>query len=129
MIDALFNPPLAHFILRVVVGVLLILHGYSKIRGFNSVSGWFDSIGLKPGKFWLSMAIVVEFFGGILLILGVMVQVVGLLLVVQMLVAMWKVKWGKVGIIETGGWELDLLYLVAGLTLALMGGGAFSMTP
>ena len=129
MMDFLFNPPLAHFVLRVVIGVLLTLHGYSKIKSFSSTAGWFDSIGLKPGKFWLLVAIAVEFGGGILLVLGILVQLAGLLVAVQMLVAMWKVKWGKASLIGQGGWELELLYFLAGVSLALTGGGLYSFPP
>lgn len=128
MIEFLLNPPLAHFILRVVLGVLLVAHGYPKLfKNFGQFSGWLDSMGLKPGKFWALVAGLVEFLGGLALILGFGVQIVGLLVAVEMLVAMWKVKWGKVGLTDQGGWELDLIYLVAGLALALMGGGVYSL--
>lgn len=110
------------------MGLLFIVHGYPKLfKNFSSFAGWLDSIGLKPGKFWALVAGVVEFFGGLLLIIGLWTQVVGLLIAVQMLVAMWKVKWGKVGLTDQGGWELDLIYLVAGLVLALTGGGIYSL--
>lgn len=122
------NPPLAFLILRVVLGFLFILHGYPKLfKNFSQTAGWFNFIGLRPGKFWLLVAGSVEFFGGILLVLGVWVQIVGLLIAFQMLVAMWKVKWGKVGILDQGGWELDLIYLAVGISLALTGGGMHSL--
>lgn len=127
MLSFLLNPSLAHFILRVVLGLLFIIHGYPKLfKNFNGFAGWLNSIGLKPGKFWALVAGAVEFFGGLLLIIGLWTQVVGLLIAVQMLVAMWKVKWGKVGLTDQGGWELDLIYLVAGLVLAMTGGGMYS---
>lgn len=128
MFESLLNPSLAHLILRVVLGALFIAHGYPKLfKNFSGVAGWFDSIGLKPGKFWALVVGGVEFFGGLLLILGVWVQLVGILLAVQMLVAMWKAKWGKVGLTDQGGWELDLIYLAVALALVLTGGGAYSL--
>lgn len=128
MFESLLNPPLAHFILRVVLGALFVAHGYPKLfKNFSGVAGWFDSIGLKPGKFWALVAGSVEFFGGLLLILGAWVQLVGILLAVMMLVAMWKAKWGRVGLTDQGGWELDLIYLVAALALVMMGGGMYSI--
>lgn len=128
MLSFLLNPSLAYFILRIVLGLLFIIHGYPKLfKNFSGFAGWLDSIGLKPGKFWALVAGVVEFFGGLLLIIGFWTQVVGLLIMVQMLVAMWKVKWGKVGLTDQGGWELDLIYLVAGLILVLTGGGIYSL--
>ena len=128
MFDFLINPPLAYFILRVCLGFLLVLHGYPKLfKNFSQVSAWFDSVGLKPGKFWVLVAGSVEFFGGLAMILGVWVQLVGVLFAFQMLVAMWKVKWGRVGITAQGGWELDLIYAVAAFSLAMTGEGAYSL--
>lgn len=128
MFESLLNPPLAHFILRVVLGALFVAHGYPKLfKNFSGVAGWFDSIGLKPGKFWALVVGLGEFFGGLLFILGAWVQPVGILLAVVMLVAMWKAKWGKVGLTDQGGWELDLIYLVAALALVFMGGGVYSL--
>lgn len=128
MIESLLNPPLAHFILRVVLGILFVAHGYPKLfKNFGQFAGWLDSMGLKPGKFWALVAGAVEFFGGILLVLGLWMQVAGILIAIQMLVAMWKAKWGKIGLTDQGGWELDLIYLVTALALAMMGGGIYSL--
>lgn len=128
MISFLLNPPLALFILRAVLGALFVVHGYPKLfKNFSGFAGWLDSIGLKPGKFWALVAGAVEFLGGLLLIIGLWTQAIGLLIAVQMFVAMWKTKWGKVGLTAQGGWELDLVYLVAGLVLALAGGGIYSL--
>lgn len=120
----------APFVLRIVLGIAFIVHGYPKL--FNKESregfaGWLGSIGIKPGKFWALVVGVVEFFGGLALILGVYTQIVALLIVVNMLVAMWKVKWGKVGFTAQGGWELDLAYLAIALSLIFTGPGAWGI--
>jgi len=126
MFDAFLNPPLAHLILRVVLGILFIAHGYPKLfKNFSEFAGWLESLGFRPAKFWAFVAGAVEFFGGILLVLGLWVPVVGILLALEMLVAMWKVKWGKVGLTDAGGWELDLIYLAVAFALVLMGGGMY----
>lgn len=105
-----------------------MLHGYPKLfKNFSQTSAWFDSVGLRPGKFWVLVAGSVEFFGGLAMILGFWVQTIGILFVIQMLVAMWKAKWGKVGLTDQGGWELDLIYLVAALSLVMTGGGMYSL--
>ena len=118
----------APLILRLVLGAAFLVHGYPKLfKNFSEFAGWLDSMGLKPGKFWALVAGVVEFFGGIAMILGVWVSLVGALVVIQMLVAMWKVKWGKVGITGENGWELDLLYLVVAAALVMMGPGLYAL--
>ena len=97
----------APLILRLVLGVAFVVHGYPKL--FNQearvgFAGWLGSIGIKPGKFWALVVGVVEFFGGLALVLGVYTQIVGLLIVVNLLVAIWKLKWCKAGYTAQGGW-------------------------
>ena len=118
---------LAPLFLRVALGAAFIVHGYPKLfKTFAGFAGWLESIGFKPGKFWALVVGVVEFFGGIALILGVFTQLAAALIAVNMLVAMAKVKWGKVKFVEMEktGWELDLIYLVAAMAVILLGPGA-----
>ena len=120
----------APLILRLMLGAAFIVHGYPKLfnrEGRQGFAGWLDSIGIKPGKFWALVVGVVEFYGGIALILGVYTQLVAILIVINMVVAMWKVKWGKVGFTTQGGWELDLAYLVIAVSLFLTGAGVWSL--
>ncbi len=114
-------------VLRIVLGVAFIAHGYPKLKNRASVIQWFDSIGIKPATFWWVIVFVTEFFGGIAMVLGAFVQVAAVFLMINMLVAMWKVKWGKVGFGVQGGWELDLIYFAAALSILLSGAGAYSV--
>lgn len=119
----------APLMLRVVLGLAFIAHGYPKLfKNRLEVAQWLDAIGIAPGKFWVLVVGVVEFFGGIALILGAWVEFVGILLAINMLVAMWKVKWGKIGYIaQQGGWELDLIYLAVALSFLFTGPGAWAL--
>ncbi|MDO8560947.1 MAG: DoxX family protein [bacterium] len=121
---------LALFFLRLVLGAAFIAHGYPKL--FNSenrerFAGWLGSMGFRPGKFWALLVGIVEFFGGIFLVVGIFVQLVAALICINMFVAMWKVKWGKVGFMAQGGWEIDLSYFVIALSLLVMGSGLWSL--
>lgn len=113
--------------LRIVLGVSFISHGYPKLKNRTEVIQWFDAQGIKPAAFWWLVVFVTEFFGGIALVLGAFVPVVAALLMINMLVAMGKVKWGKVGFSREEGWELDLAYFVMALSLVLLGAGAYSI--
>lgn len=120
----------APFILRIVLGIAFIVHGYPKLfKGENrqGFADWLSSMGIRPGRFWALVVGVVEFFGGIALLLGIYTQIVAVLIVVNMLVAMWKAKWGKVGFTAQGGWELDLAYMVMAISLLLTGSGVWSL--
>lgn len=120
---------LAPLVLRIVVGLAFVAHGYPKLfQNRAGVAQWLDSIGITPGKFWALVVGVVEFFGGIVLILGVWVELAGLLIAINMLVAMWKVKWGKAGYVTQGGWELDLIYLAVALSFLFTGPGAWALS-
>ncbi len=119
------------FVLRLALGVIFVAHGYPKLfKMFGGFAGWLESIGIKPGKFWAAVVGVTEFFGGIAVILGVFTQVAGLLLAINMIVAMAKVKWGKVKMIEMDkmGWEIDLALFALALALVFLGAGAYSLS-
>jgi putative oxidoreductase len=82
---------------------------------------------------------IVEFFGGLALILGFLVRPAAALLTIDMLVAMFKVHLSQgfnfmhiTGMTDTGptfgmpGYEVNLLYIGGLLSLLLSGGGALS---
>lgn len=60
----------AETILRVASGALLITHGYGKILNPFGASGMVESLGFYPGAFWSPLLAATEFFGGILIAIG-----------------------------------------------------------
>ena len=132
VLDYLFTfPEWGPFILRLTLGAAFISHGYPKLfTDPSSVSGWFDSIGIRPGRFWALVVGAAEFFGGIALVFGLFTQLAALLLAVTMFVALVKVKWGKSSYVDRKGgmgWELDLAYLAMALALLFLGPGVYSL--
>lgn len=114
----------ALLILRVVLGVILIAHGYPKLRDLKGTSEWMGSLGLRPGIVFALGVVLVEFFGGLALIAGVFTQVIAVLVVLQFLVIIFKVNRAK-GL--KGGYELDLLIAATAALLATTGGGLFGL--
>jgi len=113
------------FILRIALAAVFIVYGYPKLFGRTAeTAGFFESVGIRLGKFLAVVVGVVEFFGGILLIVGLGVQVVALLLAIDMLVAIWKIKF-KMGFVN--GWGFDFVLLAILLSLLVLGPGAFSI--
>ncbi len=113
--------------LRVILGIVFILHGWPKLRNWKGTTAWFGSVGFKPGWLWGSVAGVLEFFGGIALILGFRTRLVALLFVLQFLtIILWQVLRKNKFV---GGWELDLIILGAALVLMTAGGGLYSFAP
>ncbi len=60
----------AETILRVAAGLLLVTHGYGKILNPFGASGMVESLGFHPGVFWSPLLSATEFFGGILIAIG-----------------------------------------------------------
>jgi putative oxidoreductase len=117
--------PVTLLLLRCGLGLVFIYHGYPKL--FGSTERFvesFQAIGL-PGYF-VYVAGVVEFFGGLAMALGLFTPVVGLILLLEMAVAMWKYNFNE-GIYAVREYELPLILGLASLALAATGPGIFSL--
>lgn len=112
-------------ILRLVVGVAFVLHGWPKIQKPTSWMG--DAI---PGIFQLASALA-EFGGGIALIVGVLTPLVTLALAINMAVALMIAHFPKdqpfVGGGPGGSFELPLVYFALMLALFTTGPGRYSL--
>jgi putative oxidoreductase len=118
-------------ILRVAVGAVFIAHGAQKLfgiwggGGLEGTAAGFAKLGLEPSYPLAIAAGLVEFGGGLLLVCGALTLFAALALVVQMLVAIWKVH-GAHGFFLPAGYEYNLALIAALVSLALTGPGAFS---
>jgi len=117
--------PLALLLLRCGMALVFLFHGYPKYFGKTEV--WvsaFERLGL-PGYF-VYIAGTIEVFGGLMLLLGLYTRVAGLLLLLDMVGAMWKYNFNE-GIYAVREYELPLVLALAALTLATTGAGPFSL--
>ena len=111
--------------LRIILGIIFLAHGWPKIKNLRQTASMFAAMGFKPGALWGTIAAVVEFFGGLGLLLGFYTQAYAALLVIQMLVAtIWKMRAGQK---LSGGYELDLLLVAALLTVTTAGPGMYAL--
>ena len=98
---------LAMLILRVGVGLTFAAHGYGKIfKGgrIPGTAGWFDSMGMKPGKLHAWAAALTEIGAGLLLALGLFTSVAAAGMVGVMVVAAWTVHRHNGFMIIQEGW-------------------------
>jgi len=117
--------PLGLLVLRAGLGIIFIYHGYPKLFGpTEQAAQFFRSVGLPP--ILVSVAGIIELFGGILLLVGLFTRVAGTLLAGTMAVAIWKVHSGK-GLLAVGAYEFPLVLAVAALALATTGAGKASL--
>lgn len=122
-----------NLLLRVPVGITFALHGAQKLFGWfggyglAGTAGWMESIGLAPGYLLALMAGSAEFFGGLLLILGLLTRPTGSVLAITMLVAIFSVHWQHGFFMSNNGYEFALALLAASLAVAASGAGKFAL--
>ena len=120
---------LAKLLLRVVLGALILLHGISKIRGGPGfILDVVDRAGL-PGPFGY-LVYVGEVLAPVLLIIGLWTRAAAIVIAINTVFAVLLVHTGDLlKITETGGWALELqgLFLVVAVAVALLGAGRYSV--
>lgn len=120
----LYRQSIGLLILRVVTGLVFVMHGSMKIGHIDIVAGFFTHLGIVTGAVGVAWFIaLLEVVGGAALILGVATRLFGLLLGIEMIVAIFMTGVGR-------GWgqhEFELLLAAASLAIALSGSGKFSL--
>jgi putative oxidoreductase len=116
-------------LLRLVVGVIFVMHGWQKLSwGFDNVANQvLAPAGIPLPKLAAVVLTIVELLGGVALILGLLTRYFAALLAIDMLVALITVHI-KGGFFVPKGVEFPLLLLVANLNLILAGAGALSLS-
>jgi putative oxidoreductase len=106
-------------ILRMVVGIIFVAHGAPKlfVVGFGGVTHIFRGVGIPLAHPAAIVVTIVEFAGGIVLILGVGTRYAALLLVIDMAVAV-KVHLHNGLFAAKGGYEFPLTLLAPCIALA-----------
>jgi len=131
---------IAPLFLRLIIGIVFIMHGYPKIsRG----TGGFEKLLVQTGVPFAHVNAVlvpyIELLGGLAILAGWYVSIVAIPLIVTMLVAMFTVQvhYGfssvnTIGLTPAGpkfgppGYEINLLYIAGLISLMFTGGGIFS---
>jgi putative oxidoreductase len=116
-------------VLRVALGVLILLHGISKLSsGVGFVSSQLVAHGLPGALAYL--VFIGEILAPVLLIAGIYTRPAAWIVVINMLFAIWLVHAKTLWALgNSGGWALELqgMYLFGGLAVAFLGAGRFSV--
>jgi uncharacterized membrane protein YphA (DoxX/SURF4 family) len=130
MLEALLPyTPILALVVRVWVGANLMIHGYPKLKSIETAKKYAGAMGAPAGSAYL--VTILEFFGGLFLIIGLIVPVVGLFMVLQFaaitLSKRLKMKGAYISGQNPVKYEVDVLYLILGLVLVVLGAGALSV--
>lgn len=127
--DAGFAP----LALRLPIGITFMAHGAQKLFGWFGGYGlegtgqWMASIGLTPGYLMALMAGSSEFFGGLLLIIGLLIRPTSAVLAFTMLMAIVTVHLDNGLFMSNNGYEFGLALLAATVSLGISGAGKLSI--
>jgi putative oxidoreductase len=121
-------------VLRVVVGLLFMGHGAQKLfglfggHGLAGTAGFFEQgLGLRPGKVHAGGAGAAEFFGGLLLALGLFTPLAAAALIATMTVAVITVHWTKGVWSSEGGYEYNAVLMAVAFAVTAVGPGNWSL--
>ena len=120
---------LGKLVLRVALGVLILLHGIAKLIGGP---GFILDVVTKAGlPSALAYGVYIgEVLAPLLLIVGAWTRLAAIIIVVNMLFALYLVHAADMFTLsKTGGWALELqgMYLFSAIAVALLGAGRYSM--
>jgi putative oxidoreductase len=114
-------------IMRLIVGYVFMLSGWAKLNDLPQIIQNFTEWGIPFPKILTPFVSGVEFFGSIMLLLGLFTRIPAAMLAVVMLVAIKSAKWESVDSLETLlGFE-EATYFAAFMWLAISGPGAASL--
>jgi putative oxidoreductase len=120
-------------VVRLVLGALMAAHGAQKLFGWfggyglAAVSGFFETLGFRPGRLFATLASAAEVVSGVLMGVGLFGPIGPALMVAGMSVAAVSVHWQHGLFAGSNGIEVPLLYGAGAAALALTGPGLYSL--
>jgi putative oxidoreductase len=120
-------------IMRIIAGLTFAAHGSQKLFGWFGgyglvgVGQWMESIGLAPGYLMALLAGSAEFFGGLALVIGLLVRPAAAVLAVTMLVAIVTVHLSNGFFMSNNGYEFALALMAISLAVLVEGAGKLSL--
>jgi putative oxidoreductase len=115
----------APLLLRIGIGLIFIYAGWGKLTGIEGTQQFFGSVGIPMAGIMAWVVAVVEFVGGILVLVGFRIQIPALLLAFVMMVAILTTKVGGEDVFRA--MRLDLLLLLTSLALVITGSGKYAL--
>ena len=118
---------LALLILRVVLGIIMIYHGWPKLTNLAGTIDGMAGMGVPAPAVAAIFATVAEFVGGLLMLLGAFTDLAGLMFAIDMLGAITFVHAKNGFSVAKGGVEWPLLLAATAIAIALTGPGRYAV--
>lgn len=115
------NADVGLLLIRVGLAAVFIVHGWMKLSNMDATVGFFATLGLSAAIAWA--VALIEFVGGLMMLVGAYTCVAGGLLAIVMIGAIATVK-GQMGFV--GGYEFDLMLLLSAVGVMMTGPGKYS---
>ena len=118
--------------LRLALGIVFLMHGSQKLLGLfggpgiSGTQGFMDSLGVPLAGLFGIIVASVEFFGGLLVLLGLFTRYASLLIAIDMFFAFFLVH-AKNGFFLPMGYEFVFVLFLIAISLASTGAGKFSL--
>jgi putative oxidoreductase len=131
---AIYRPldPYAWPAIRVITGLNLVPHGAQKLfgafggGGLEATAAGFAKMGYAPGALWATLVGCTEFFGGILIVLGLLTRPAAVAATIFLATAVtFHMRNGF--FVGNGGYEYALMWAVLAAAIAVRGGGGLSV--
>jgi putative oxidoreductase len=121
--------PVAETLMRIVVGVMFLMHVSVKFKlGASTVAtNIFAKNGIEPALLWAYIVMFLELFGGVCLVVGLFTRPVAAALAIEKLIALLFVHLPNGYAAASGGYEYVLLIVAVCFVLAIRGGGPYSV--
>jgi len=120
-------------VLRIIVGIIFMAHGSQKLFGWFGGGGlagtaqFMESLGLTPATLMAALSGGAEFFGGLALVIGLLVRPAALALIGLLLVAIFSVHIGNGLFMQNNGYEFALALLGGAVAVLIEGAGRASL--
>lgn len=112
--------------MRMALGSVFMAHGWDKLQGPLGTEAGFniESWGWPYPVFWAWAVAIVEFFGGLFVVVGLLTRFAAVFIACVMAVVIQRIKVQQ-GLV--GGFEFEFTLLMVAVVLVLTGGGKFSV--
>jgi putative oxidoreductase len=120
--------PIAYTLVRVIIGIILLVHGWGKIvGGAAGVIGFFTKLGLPAPELLAYSAMFLETVGAACIVVGLLTRFFAAALAIEMLIAVLTVHLAKGFGVSGGGYEYVLLLGIVLFAISISGGGPYSV--